>query len=289
MDFIARNRIFLSLLFIILFSTTNLARKSDVEFSFEGILVVTISPFQKLFHGTYKIVGQLWAGITELNYLREELDKTRQKLQSYEEVAQSLKEIKKENEELRKLLGYRERLPYKAIPAEIIAKNPDNFFRVFIVNKGSSSGIKKFMPVVSYSNGEKAVVGKIIEVRWNVSLVQPIIDSMSRIGVLLDQTRYVGLMSGHAPLDQKLRIDYISMNAAFKAGESVLTSGDGGIFPKGLLVGKVESLTENRSAGYKQAIVTPAIDFGNLDQVLIIQKEVDKDAILIRPDKEPAR
>lgn len=276
MEFLSRHRLFLSFLFIFLFSLGNLSRSSSIEMSFEGVLLVIISPFQKFFHYSYNTVGRLWAGITELNYLQEELASTRKKLEKYEDAAQSLNEIKRENDRLRQLLGYKERSSYEVIPAEILAKNPDNFYRVIIVNKGSSDGVKKYMPVISYHNGEKAIVGKVLEVRWNISLIHPVIDSMFKMGVMLENSRYVGLLTGNAPVSSLLRIDYISSHADISANENVLSSGEGGIFPKGLLVGKISKVEDFKAGGYKQAYVQPQIDFGNLDQVLIIKKDLNQ-------------
>lgn len=236
-----------------------------------------VSPFQKLFHSSYKTVGQLWSGITELNYLKEELRLTRKNLEEYEEAAQSLTEMKNENDRLRRLLGFKDRVPFKVIPAEVIAKSPDNFFRILIINKGSTDGVEKYMPVVAYYNGEKAIVGKIIEVRWNISKVLPIIDGLSKIGATLQKSRFVGLLSGNAPIDDNLTMQYIDPNAPLEKNEMVVTSGEGGIFPRGLLIGRVMRFENFISGGFKKCIIKPHLEFGSIDQVLVIKKKIDEE------------
>ena len=108
------------------------------------------------------------AGFSELTEVRNELQKTREKLQKYESVSEELTEIKKENERLRSLLGMKENIPYESIAASIISKDPDNWFRTLIINKGSSHGVKVNMPVIAFKDGQKSVVGKIVEVRGSV-------------------------------------------------------------------------------------------------------------------------
>lgn len=277
MGFFSRNRIFVSFTFMVLFSLSSMAVRSGMELSVKSVVTVTISPFQHLFHATYSTVEQLWAGLTELNTLRQELKQTRQRLEQYEGVAQNLEEIKRENRRLRELLGYKKRSLYPVIAAEVISKNPDNYYRVLILNKGSWHGVKKNMPVVAYQGGEQALVGRVAEVQVNLSKIMPVIDPRSRFGGLLQKNRYVGLLSGKYPRRSLLKMDYISSSAQhIEKGEEVITSGQGGLFPKGLLVGRVHKVDERASAGFIHCLVKPHIDFAKLDQVLIIQKKLDE-------------
>ncbi len=277
MNFISRNKNVLSLMFMVLFSFTSMAVQTGVQFSVKGIVSVAVSPFQKIFHGTYSTIERLWAGLTELNYLRDELARTRARLEQYEAVSQNLDEIKKENQRLRQLLGFDQKSPFQVIPAEVIAKNPDNYFQLLIVNKGSSDGVKRFMPVVAYHKGKQAVVGKVVEVRWNLSKIVPITDSQSLVGVMLQSNRYVGLLKGMQPGQKLLTMDYVSSSAEIALGEEVISSGHGGLFPKGLLVGTVRELQKFPASGFRQCLVEPHIDFGKLDQVLIIKKNLDQE------------
>ena len=247
-------------------------------------------PFQKAYDGIQGGVSRLWAGFTELTDLREELNKTRTKLMEYEKSTEreKMNEMKRENDRLRELLGMKERIEYDSIPASVISKDPDNWFRTIIINKGSTDGIKENMPVIAYQGGQKAVVGRIIEVRRSISRIAPIISPDVRIGVKLQESRFPGLLSGYSGNEKRCKMDYVSRAAFIERNENVITSGQGGVFPPGLLVGRVVRSFMLESSAYQRAIVEPAIDYDLVEDVFVIRKDMDKDLfeIFVEEEKE---
>ncbi len=234
-------------------------------------------PFQKAYDGAQDGISRIWAGFTELSEIREELKITRGKLHKYEAATEEMGEIRRENARLRGLLGMRDRIEYDSIPAAIISKDPDNWFRTTIINKGSDDGVKKNMPVIAYQGGQKAVVGKIIEVRKNISRISPINSPDLKVGVKLQESRFPGLLYGYAGNSNLCKMDYISRAAYIKFGDTVITSGQGGIFPPGLVVGKVIKAVTLESSAYQRAIVKPVIDYDLVEDVFVIKKDPDKD------------
>mgnify|MGYP005840021523 FL=1 len=244
-------------------------------------------PFQKAYYSVQQGVHMLWAGFTELGEVRDELVRTREKLQHYEAVAEELGEIKKENERLRQLLDMQQRVEYASISATIISKDPDNWFRTIVINRGEADGVRVNMPVIAFRGEEKAVVGKVTEVRGRISRVLPIISTDMRLGVMFQENRFPGLCSGYAPNSTLVLMDYISKSATVKFGDVVITSGQGGVFPQGLLVGKVIKTLVTDTSAYQKALVRPIIDFNQVENVYVIKKEPDAELLkMLEPEEQ---
>ena len=280
MEFLIRHKSIAAFIFFTLFCIVSLAvQSSTFTLTVEGIISALVMPFQKAYDGIQGGVSRLWAGFTELTQVREELQRTRMKLQKYESMTGEMSEIRRENDRLRQILGMKERVEFDVVPASIISKDPDNWFRTIIINKGSNDGIRENMPVIAYQGGQKAIVGKVIEVRGGISRVAPIVSSEIRIGVKLQESRFPGLLSGFAGGSNLCKMDYINRAAYVRFGDTVITSGQGGIFPPGLVVGTVIKSYPLESSAYQRAIVKPLVDYDLVEDVFVIKKDVEKDLL----------
>lgn len=288
MEFLDRHKSIISFFAFSLFCLVSLAvRSSALTFSLEGVGSLALMPFQKAYYSVQQGVHMLWAGFTELGEVRDELVRTREKLQHYEAVAEELGEIKKENERLRQLLDMQQRVEYASISATIISKDPDNWFRTIVINRGEADGVRVNMPVIAFRGEEKAVVGKVTEVRGRISRVLPIISTDMRLGVMFQENRFPGLCSGYAPNSTLVLMDYISKSATVKFGDVVITSGQGGVFPQGLLVGKVIKTLVTDTSAYQKALVRPIIDFNQVENVYVIKKEPDAELLkMLEPEEQ---
>ena len=280
MEFLIRHKSIVAFIVFFLFCVISLSiQSSSLTMTVEGVGSMTIMPFQKGYDGIQEGLHMLWAGFTELGDVRNELRKTREKLQAYEGIAEELGEIRKENERLRRLLDMQQRVPYESVAATIISKDPDNWFRTIIINRGVKDGIKVNMPVIAFSGEEKAVVGKVIEVRQSVSRVLPIISTDLRVGVMFQESRFPGLLTGFSSNSSLAMVDYISKSASIKFGDVIVTSGQGGVFPQGLLVGKVMKPLITESGAYQKAAVRPFIDYNQVEEVYVIKKVPENDLL----------
>ncbi len=280
MEFLIRHKSIITFAFLSLFCLVSLSLKSSsMTLSVEGVGSTLVMPFQKGYHAVQQSVHMIWAGFTELRQVRDELRKTREKLQKYEGMSEELSEINKENDRLRQLLNMQQKVTYESIPATIISKDPDNWFRTIIVNRGSADGVVVDMPVIAFSGEEKAVVGRVTEVRRNISRILPIISTDMKLGVLFQESRFPGLLTGYSSSSNLSLMDYISKSATVKFGDVIVTSGQGGIFPQGLLVGKVLKSFVTESSAYLKAVVKPIIDFNQIEEVYIIKKAPDKEML----------
>ncbi len=286
MEFLDRHKSIATFISLTLFCIISLSvQGSGFTLTFEGIMSGITMPFQKGYNALHGGTSRLWAGFSELDRVREELEMTRSKLQTFESADVELSEIKKENDRLRALLGMKEMLKYDSIPATVISKDPDNWYRTLIINRGENDGIKINMPVVAYQvvmKGEvrelvKCVVGKVVEVRGSVSRIQPLIAPDIKIGVKIGESRFPGLLSGYTYNSNLCVANYITRAAPVKFGDIIITSGQAGVFPPGLIIGSVVKSELLETSPYQRAIIKPFIDYNLLEEVFIIKKSPDKE------------
>ncbi len=262
------------------------SQSSTFTLSVEGIVSAFVSPFQKGYDALQGGVSRFWAGFSELNDVREQLDLTREKLHRYESLTEEIAEIRNENERLRNLLGLKENIKYDSVTASIVSKDPDNWFRTLVVNRGSNDGIEVNMPVVAYSGDVKAVVGKIVEVRGSLARIQPLNSPDIKIGIKLQESGFPGLLSGVAHNSNSCVVNYMSRGAAVSSGDVVVTSGLAGVFPAGLFVGKVIESDISGNNPYQKLIVEPFIDYNLIEEVFIIKKSADKGLFELFEEKQ---
>ena len=177
----------------------------------------------------------------------------------------TLQERAAEAEILSALLNFARTSPEsRYLAANVIGLDPSPFARSISIGAGSDRGIAHGMPVVT----EQGLVGRIIEVNASFSRVQLITDPQLAINVRLQDSRADGLVV--AQPNGELRVDLISQDAQVAPGELVLTSGLGGVFPPDIPVGHIVSVRRRDFELFQQAVLQPAVDFGNLEIVLVI-------------------
>jgi len=180
-----------------------------------------------------------------------------------------LKEVESENEALRRLLNFTQSNPtysYKAaeVKGRIISHDPSNFLSYLIIDVGSQQGIERGMPVVT----ERGLVGRITDVGSNWAKVMLIIDPSSSVNALIQTSRATGLVEGE--VGGGLVMKYIPQGDTVNVNDIVLTSGLGGNFPKGLIIGQVTAVQQRDVEMFQQARVRPTVSFNDLEIVLVI-------------------
>jgi rod shape-determining protein MreC len=263
-----RNRIVLIVIIIVCITVVTLyVRESDRGplHKVQGFFLDLVSPVGRAFARVFRPIKD---GVVNLYHLPS-LSKDRADLQK--EVAQLRKEkidareVETQNAELKRLLTFTEsQADLEMVGADIVGQSPDNWQRLMIVNKGSSSGVKKYMAVVN----EEGLVGRIISVGARSSVVQLVTDSRSAIGARDQGSRETGIIEGRN--EETLRFVPMKDDAEVKEGDIMETSGLGGTAPPGIVIGRVSSI-KKRSSGLARLIeVKPFVRFSKLDKVLII-------------------
>jgi rod shape-determining protein MreC len=260
--------IFVALLFLVALIMLSYNTRHDKGGGFfRQIIMEAAAPFQKLAHVTVKSVGNSWDRYVSLVGLVEENKKLTKTISELEADLLFYKEGYSETERLRKLLALKESLGYSFIAARVIAREQGALSKTVIIDKGSFDGLKSGMPVIA----SPGLVGRVVHVSWNVAKVLLIIDETSNVDILLDRTRVQGIFSGAGLRGGKLK--YIIKNQDVVTGDIVISSGMGGVFPKGLFVGKVRDVEKPNTELFLNISVTPYIDFSKLEEVLVLVSE----------------
>jgi len=236
-----------------------------------------LSLFQQGVHGSVSWITETVNSINELKNLKDQYDSTLQKLNEFQEMNRNFDEIVRENELLKEQLGFSKSVAIEHIPAKIIGKDPVNLFSSFIIDKGSRDGIRKGMPVTSYQNGMMGLVGKVIQTGYNSSQVIPIYNSTSFVASRFQSSRYEGLVSGVGDTENHLIMNYVKKTALshIKINDMIISSGMESLYPEGIYIGKVESITSREYNTSLEIEITPTIDFAKIEYVFILTGDME--------------
>lgn len=174
-------------------------------------------------------------------------------------------ELEGENQRLRQLLALRERLPARVLGAEVVAREWNGFTRGLTINRGRRDGVERVAPVI-VTHG---VVGRVASVRGASAVVQVLTDPASSIGGAVQRTRAQGLVEGVA--GGRLRLKLAASEEGVKAGDVVVTSGIGELFPKGLPLGRVLRVYPPTGV-FRTAELEPAVDLAVVEEVLMLPR-----------------
>jgi rod shape-determining protein MreC len=179
------------------------------------------------------------------------------------QVAQ-LKDEKVENGRLRGMLGFEQRMPLEIIPVNVVARDPSPVCKSVVVNAGRKNGVLAFMPVV----GEGGVAGKVVQVMPSLSLVQLIRDPLNRTSVIVRRSRAVSILETENGVDFSARF---RIHEDVTSGDTIVTSGLGGIYPRGFPVGVVETIAPEHDPLFKKASIRPSLDIDHIEELFIVQ------------------
>lgn len=203
--------------------------------------------------------------LSELIDLYRNYELLEEEVQALRHEVQVFRELQKENERLAELLEIKKKSPGRSIGGRIITRNISHWFRWVVLDVGKKNGVKEQMVLVN----EQGVVGRAIDVGRSISQCMLLTDPESRVSVVSQSTRAAGIVSGEGS-NERLRMSLIPLSASIEIGNTVVTSGLGGVYPKGLLVGKITSIAQDRDGMHLSAYVDPAVDFNMLEDVLCI-------------------
>ena len=202
-----------------------------------------------------------------IDNLKKENEELKDKNSQLELQLRELEIIKSENETLKAYVNLTDKYKeYKTIPACVINRDISNYSKTIIINVGSKDGISEDMTVIA----DEGLVGYVISVTDYTSKVQTIVDSASATSCLLSTSRDSIVCKGILDINSMLKAMYIATDANVIQGDSVETSGIGGIYPKGIHIGTVQKVVNSTNATDRYALVETKVDFEKLETVLVI-------------------
>lgn len=217
-----------------------------------------------------------WIGnVNDIRQVYSENQKLKQNLQDNAKLMAKIRELEIDNESLRSALDIESSLSdYQLRSAEVINRSPDRWYQQITINRGQKHGISPNMAVL---NSEGFFIGRITSVTQYYSTVELISDPNRTIqisAVVQGESPIYGVIDGYDVEQNGLYLSMIHKNAELEEGQTVITSGRGGIFPKGLYVGKVKEVIDDEFGLTQVAIVESAANLQQLDHVLVVERSM---------------
>ena len=265
--FVHRYRVVLSCGFFLVLSLFLAAVNSRAPYRVDpvGVLLLEVMhPFQLGATALSQRAERLWDGYLALWSLRQENVELRRRLETLQGVSQRAVELDLANRRLGKLLALRDELGVAAVAARVVGRSPTAWVHTVVLDKGERHGISKGMAVLT----PEGVVGQVVSVSAHAARVLLISDPNSGVDVLVQRTRARGIVAG--TIEGGCLLKYIQRGDDVAAGDTVITSGLDGIFPKGQLIGTVARVGKKDSRIFQDVEVILSAELAKVEEVLVV-------------------
>lgn len=260
----------LSVTFFVTIVYTN--KSGNKNFIENGIGAV-INPVQRVIYNGNSTIVSNFQFLVNYKEIKAENEALRAENNELKNKAMNYDVFLRENERFRKMWDFQtQRDEYTYIGSDIIGKSGNDWLDGFIINKGSNDNLQKGMVVI---NGE-GLVGQINTVGKNWAIVQTLINENIAVAALLNSTRDSDcIVKGYRDNEDELlaKLYYLPIDSKIQLGDTVTTSGLGGVYPKDLIIGKVIDIEEDKSKLLKSALIKPSVDFDRLEEIFVVIPE----------------
>jgi rod shape-determining protein MreC len=237
----------------------------------EGLVRVVFTPIEQAVSKVSYSVGELLASTAKIMAAYRDNEQLRQQVDQLKQSTIMLNEVTAENQRLQVMLDYKKNTPqFEMVVATVIAREPGSWFSTIVINRGSDDGLTKDMPVVT----PQGLVGHVVSVYGKSAKVMLILDPRSAVGGLVQrpESRVTGIVVGQAQNTTVPRMINLARESDVIQDDKIITSGLGGIFPKGILIGEVVEVKNEEGGLLKFAEIKPAVDFSKMEEVFVIRK-----------------
>lgn len=247
---------------LVMFLTTgNRTRGTNL---LDRAVLASSSPVQRILTGTVEGASGLWSHYVSLRRVQRENDSLREENGRLRGEVNGFEEARTENERLKRMLSYSEANPGIKVPARVLGVSPDAMRQWVRIDKGENDGVKRGMAVVT----PDGVVGQVMRATASAADVMLLNDSSSRMGVRVQRTRQRATAAGAG--EGVLRLDNLLRSENLEEGDQVITSGLDGVYPPGLVVGRVTAVQRTSGGLFWTAGVIPAVDPSKLEDIFIL-------------------
>lgn len=240
---------------------------ADTTRKFQASVYQLLSPFFSTGSGLQKQITSVRSGLKSLEELEKDNNGLQVENRSLKATNQALRDVEREVNRLREAINYKKRSVFQLVPAEIVTRDASTWWRTVTINRGTDDKIESDMPVVT----DEGLVGKTTTVSKNISIVLLATDENCKVAATVEGTREQGIVAGErvaGGVSPLLNLNFLSKQANLQPGQKAYTSGVGGVFPSGLLIGTVKSYRVRELDG--QAQLTPAVDISHLEDVFVV-------------------
>jgi rod shape-determining protein MreC len=253
-----------TLLSIIALLSLSLKRSPILE-KVEGLVVSLAAPGLQGLHYLGRTLTDIWEGYFYLVGVQRQNTTLRRSLQGYEQKELQYQEALHTLARLEALLALKQQVALPVTGARVIAYDPSLSSRCALLDQGQDHGVKRGQPVLTAGG----IVGRIVEVYPHYAKVMLIVDRNSGADAMVQRTRVRGILQGKG--GNRWSLAYVPKSADVQAGDLVLASGLGGVFPKGLVFGKISEANKKTPGVFQEIEVTPAVDLSALEEVLVVK------------------
>lgn len=235
----------------------------------DNIIVKITMPVQKAVYGISSNIRGFFSHFGDISELKAENKKLNSRISVLESTVEQYKTYKTENERLRALLGLKNTYKdFELTAANVTGKDSSRWFLSITLDKGTKDGLEMADAVITYDG----LVGHITDIGTDWARVTTILDSQSTVAVIVDRTEDIATVDGDLDLSEKglCKMTYISKDSKITVGDVAKTSGLGGVYPKGLTVGKITEIYSDNRGVSQYAEIEPAVDFDKIYEVYVI-------------------
>jgi rod shape-determining protein MreC len=266
-QFLGKYRIFLTAAVLLGAAALLLSSSIHRQKSFsllDRLIFDLVVPIEKMVALPAQAARHAWDDYVRLVDSRQENKKLRQMMSELAEENRQFREALLASERYRLIGEMREQLPQPMISASLVGADSSSWFRTVLLDKGEGDGVKRGMAVVTADGA----VGHVVAVSSRAAKVLLVTDRASSVDVMVERSRARGIVEGHT--ESLCRLKYVVHGDDVREGDHLLSSGMGGIFPKGLPVGRVARISSEKHGLFQNAVVEPAVDFNKLEEVFVI-------------------
>jgi rod shape-determining protein MreC len=230
-----------------------------------GALLI-VSPFQKELSAFFQSIKDIWNQYFNLVSVAQENQRLKKMLGERMQQLNQCSETELANARLRHMLGFEDEISRPMIAAQVVGKDPSPWSKTIIVDKGTRAGIRQGAPVVI----PEGIVGVVVEASARSAKVLLLIDPNSAVDALVQRTRARGIVKGGGA--GYCLFDYVLRKHNISVGDTVVSSGMDGVFPKGLPVGRISEIVRLNAGIFQKVSLTTSVDFEILEEVFIITR-----------------
>jgi rod shape-determining protein MreC len=232
---------------------------------FESVVLSITRPLQQTTTWTTRRLRGLWDDYVYLVNVQQENHRLREEIKWLRQENHRYLEAYLQYQRLQRLLNFREQTPLDVVAAEVVGRNANSWTEIIYISRGTRDKVVTGLPVVTH----EGLVGQVIHAAPTLSQVMLLTDFRSGVDALVQRTRASGIVSGRGRSTAELK--FLPVGADLQSGDRLISSGMGGVFPKGLIIGEVKDI--HRNGGPTQRVeIQPSVDFSHLEEVLVLVK-----------------